>query len=324
MNIQWNPASDQVTVIVDGGPASAVWTLPASWASTFFGGATSVYYGWGASTGGATNYEQVEQTSANLNACSAAPTPGTAPTPLALAHNVCGNTPAPTFTPPGPTDTPTKTPTPYPTVCGATPAWVESTILGNTGCAGSGNPISWTYTVPANPGQIMLVQVESTGTVITSATWNGTALTALPGSPQAISGGGDIYTYYMVNPPPGTFVINFPGASGCSWNPTVSVYKNINTASPFGTITSTSNTGSNDVVDTITTTSRLQHHPRLLRLSQRPLDLQRHHRDAAVGRQHQQLLRRRLRLLLQRRRAGALHLELPQHRRSQHLDLRDD
>jgi hypothetical protein len=151
----------------------------------------------------------------------------------------------------------TPTPTPYPTVCGATPAYVSSAKLGSSGCAGSGNPTSFTYTVPTGPGEILLAQVETGNSSLglTGVTWNGVALTQLPGSPVPITGGGDIFTYYMVNPPAGTFTLAFLGVNGCSWNPVVSVYNNVDTSSPFGTITSTSNTGSNKVVDTITTVS---------------------------------------------------------------------
>ena len=148
--------------------------------------------------------------------------------------------------------TPTVTPTPYPTVCGATPAFVQSTVLA-TGCAGSGNPTSFTATVPVGPGQILIAQVESTGPVLSGVSWNGAALTQLAGSPMPITSG-NVYTYYMVNPPPGTFLLNFNVTSGCSWNAVATIYKNIDTSSPFGTIKA--NTGNSlTFADTITTTS---------------------------------------------------------------------
>jgi hypothetical protein len=186
------------------------------------------------------------------------PTPSVTSTPTSTVTPSPSDTPS--YTPGEGSSTPTPTaigtpPTPIPTVCGAAPAFVESAVLANTGCAGNGNPVGWVYTVPANPGEIMLVQVESTGPVITSVTWNGVALKALPGSPHAGLEGGKIYTYYRVDPEPGTFEINFPGAVGCSWNPTVSVYKNIDTADPFGAIHSSSGSGEDAVIDTITTTS---------------------------------------------------------------------
>jgi hypothetical protein len=132
--------------------------------------------------------------------------------------------------------TPTVTPTPYPTVCGATPAFVQSSVVAG-GCAGNGNPTSFTYTIPANGGQILLAQVESTVPVLSGVSWNGAALSQLPGSPVAIPSG-NIYTYYMINPPPGTFTLAYNITSGCSWNAVATVYKNIDTASPFGTIKS--------------------------------------------------------------------------------------
>jgi len=147
--------------------------------------------------------------------------------------------------------TPPPTPTPYPTVCGNTPAFVQSSVIAN-GCAGSGNPTSFSYTVPANPGELLLAQVESTGPVLSGVTWNGSSLTQLPGSPVPISGG-NIYTYYMVNPPAGTFTLAFSVTNGCSWNVVASVYKNIDTTSPFGAIQSSSGNASN-FVDAITTT----------------------------------------------------------------------
>jgi hypothetical protein len=37
----------------------------------------------------------------------------------------------------------TPTPTPYPTACGVTPSFFQSSILNNSGCTGSGNPTTW-------------------------------------------------------------------------------------------------------------------------------------------------------------------------------------
>jgi hypothetical protein len=100
---------------------------------------------------------------------------------------------------------------------------------------------------------ILLAQVESTGPVLSGVTWNGTALTQLSGSPVAISSG-NLYTYYLVNPAPGTFLINYLATSGCSWNAAATVFENVNTASPFGAIKANSGSSST-FADGITTTN---------------------------------------------------------------------
>jgi hypothetical protein len=148
--------------------------------------------------------------------------------------------------------TPPPTPTPYPTVCGAIPAFVQSSILA-TGCAGNGSPTSFSYTIPSDPGEILLVQQESTGPVLSGVTWDGLPLTQLPGSPYTTSGP-TIYTYYLVNPPAGTFMLNLNTTSGCSWNPVATVFDNVNPASPIGA-TNTSTGNAYGFKDTITTVS---------------------------------------------------------------------
>lgn len=160
--------------------------------------------------------------------------------------------------PPGPTNT--QTPTPYPTVCGATPAFVQSLVVNGvgqpsaSGCLGSGSPVSWPYTVPGGPGQVLIVNVETSASLAGSVTFNGVALNPIPSnSAVAINGGGNLYTYYMLNPPAGTFTLAVPG-SGCSWNIAATLYSNIDTASPFGAISMNSN-NSTTVTENITTTT---------------------------------------------------------------------
>ena len=261
----WDASSRQLSYSFDGF-GRATWNLPANFVATAFGGNANVYYGFTGSTGGAVNYQQVRQTSSTLPVCGPTPT-ANAFTPVPMATVACG-TPIPTFTPPGPTntftltDTPTVSPTPYPTVCGATPAFVQSLVVNGVGqplangCAGSGAPTSWPYAVPAGPGQVLIVQVEANGfTIGSGVTYNGTALTPLPSNATlAIPGGGNIYSFYMVNPPAGTATLAVPGASGCSWNVVATVYKNIDTASPFGAISTNSGTLAT-FTDTITTTT---------------------------------------------------------------------
>ncbi|HXC63705.1 MAG TPA: hypothetical protein VNZ67_05070, partial [bacterium] len=97
VDISWNNATDQLTVSVDG-VARGTWTLPASYVSTIFNNDASVVYGVGASSGGATNYQQFAQTSAIINNCQATPTVVATATLIPLPTNNCGNTPLPTFT----------------------------------------------------------------------------------------------------------------------------------------------------------------------------------------------------------------------------------
>jgi hypothetical protein len=172
------------------------------------------------------------------------------------AQNNCA-TATPTFSP---TNTPTQTPTSYPTVCGGPPAFVQSVILNGvgvsstSGCAGSGNPTSFNYNVPALPGEILIVQVEATAPVLSGVTWaNNETLSALPSdSSVAVTGGGTIYTYYLVEPMPGNFTLAFNITSGCSWNAVASVYDNVNPANPFGAI-NTSGGDATTFADSITT-----------------------------------------------------------------------
>ena len=89
--------------------------------------------------------------------------------------------------------------------------------------------------------------------MLSGVTWNGVALTQLAGSPVAITGGGEIYTYYLVNPAAGTFTLAYNVTSGCSWNAEASVFDNVNTSGPFGTVTSNSGNAAT-FSDTINTT----------------------------------------------------------------------
>jgi hypothetical protein len=83
--------------------------------------------------------------------------------------------------------------------------------------------------------------------------WSGTALTQLAGSPVAITGGGEIYTFYLVNPAVGTNTLAFNVNAGCSWNVVASVYDGVNTTTPFGAVTSNGGNAAT-FVDNITTT----------------------------------------------------------------------
>jgi len=106
--------------------------------------------------------------------------------------------------------------------------------------------------MPSGSGIILLTQVESTGPVLSGVNWNGLSLTAVPGSPVSITGG-EIYSYYLVNPSSGPGTLAFTVTSTCNWNVTASVYQNVNTSSPFGTISSSSGDAST-FVDNISTT----------------------------------------------------------------------
>jgi hypothetical protein len=152
--------------------------------------------------------------------------------------------------------TPTITPTPYPTVCGASPSFVSSQVLNTSGCTGSGNPTSWTFNVPAGPGEVLVVNVENGGSgTITGVTWNGIAMTQLPSDGAvAITGNGTLYTYYMVNPVPGSFLVAPTGINGCGWNVVATLYQNVDTSSPLGAI-STNGGNSTTVTENITTTA---------------------------------------------------------------------
>jgi hypothetical protein len=256
VEIQWTASIQTLSVRVDSSPnLSAAWVLPPSYVTSIFGGDANVYYGWGASSGGTLNYEAFAQTSANPSlGCAPTPTLVATPSPINAPTSACGNTPAPTFTPPGATNTPTKTPTPYPTACGALPALVQSQLLNQGfGCAGSGNPVSWSYTVPSNPGQVLVANVEAVGPTLSGVTYGGFAMTPAPGSPAPIPGGGSIYTYYLANPPAGTFTLAFSVTTGCSWNAVASLYKNVDTANPIGATHANSGNAAT-FTDAITTT----------------------------------------------------------------------
>jgi hypothetical protein len=175
-------------------------------------------------------------------------TTGMPPTATPSPTATCTQSATATVTP-----TATQSPTAYMTPCGATPLFVESSIVA-TGCAGNGNPTSFTYTIPAEPGEILLAQVESGGPVVSGVSYAGTAMTQVPGSPLAISGGGNIYSYYLVSPTSGSNLLNFNVSSGCSWNAVASVFYNINTSNPIGAVHSTSGSGMT-FSDTITTLS---------------------------------------------------------------------
>jgi len=186
---------------------------------------------------------------------------------LAVDINVCYLTPTVTETnasTPTASETPassmsfspsiSNSPTPLvtPTAPTALPAFVTSSVLGS-GCAGNGAATSFVFALPSGPAELLLTQVESTGPVVTGVTWGGIPLAQLGGSPMAISGG-DIYTYYLVNPAPGSHTLNFTPPWGCSWNVVATVYENINTSNPIGAVTSNSG-NSSTFVDSITTTS---------------------------------------------------------------------
>ncbi len=119
----WNAATRTLDVYVDGNQRAS-WTFPATFINDLFGGNPNVYYGFTGSTGGATNYQQVAQTTAYTDPCgyTPVPTPAATATTIPLPTISCG-TPIPTFTPAGPTNTftitqtPTITPTPYPPGC---------------------------------------------------------------------------------------------------------------------------------------------------------------------------------------------------------------
>lgn len=257
VEIRWDAVNLQLSVTVDSASSpSAVWTFPANYLTALLGGNGNVYYGWGASSGGSTNWQQVSQTSANLNACQAAPTPGTAPTPLALAHNVCGNTPAPTFTPPGPTPTWTASPTPYPAGCG-TPVLANAAspaTLNLKGCYNAANA-SANFTNPGGANMALLVHIEvgTNGAALPSAvSYGGSALTLVV---QTLGYAGYIATYALKPPVPvGSFpiVVDF-ATSGCSWNVAAELWSGVDPASPIRA--SNGSTGSaQNFTTTLTTT----------------------------------------------------------------------
>jgi hypothetical protein len=147
----------------------------------------------------------------------------------------------------------TNTPGTTPTTCSAAvPGFVQGSVVTNA-CASAN--ASFSYTVPSETNGLLLVQIESGsgGPTVSGVTWNGTALSQITGSPLAISGGGDIYTYYLANPAAGTYSLAFSVTAGCSWNVAAMVYNNVNTSSPFGTITSNSGSAAT-FTDNITTT----------------------------------------------------------------------
>jgi hypothetical protein len=260
VEIIWNSGPATLSVVYDGS-ARVTYTLPSGWQTSIFGGNTNVYYGWTAGTGGSFNNMQVDQSSPNpaSGACANTPTPHPSPV-IAMTIVPCVSPVIPTFTPAAPTNTftplppPTDTPTPYPTVCGALPAFVKSQILNSSGCTGSGNPTTWPFTVPAGAGQVMIVNVETGGGgTISGITFNSLAMTPVPSnSSVAITGGGTLYTYYMVNPPAGTFTLAPTGINGCSWNVVATLYSNVNTASPIGAV-STHSGSSTTVAESLAT-----------------------------------------------------------------------
>lgn len=153
----------------------------------------------------------------------------------------------------------TASPTPVATACGGNPAFVSSTILA-TGCAGNGSNTSFTYTVPAGSNQILLVQVENdtTANAVSGITWDGTPMLTNASLATSVSGwsNGYIDTYYLVNPTAATVTdgINITIVAGCSWNVVATIYKNINTSSPFGTIVSKNNSSASASYDDAITT----------------------------------------------------------------------
>jgi uncharacterized repeat protein (TIGR01451 family) len=104
VEIIYNPGPGTLAILVDGS-SRVTYTLPTGYLSSIFGGASNVYYGWTASTGGTMNIQQVAQMSANPSVCMATATPASGAIPTPPPIYPCGS-----FTP-TPTDTPTATPT---------------------------------------------------------------------------------------------------------------------------------------------------------------------------------------------------------------------
>jgi hypothetical protein len=181
VEISWNAATLAMTVAVDGSQ-SAQWTLPAAYVASIFGGNSSLYYGWGGSNGGATNFEAFSETGSNpALGCAATPTLATTPTPINAPTNLCGNTPAPTSTP-----TPSPAPTLVPeTVISANLTyssddyfdfWINGNQVVNGSVFDAGNP-PVSVAVPAAdfaaPGQPNFIAAEDVNAVanIVGCTW---------------------------------------------------------------------------------------------------------------------------------------------------------
>ena len=240
MCVDWNAGSRTLSISFDGVFRTA-WILPASYLTDTFGGNPNVYYGFTGSTGGATNFQQVEQISGYAG-CAVAPipTPAQTPTPINLPTISCG-TPIPTYTPAGtPTITPTftVTPTPFPAGCG-TPLFVGAQMAFN-GCLNNGAN-TYAHTITVQPNQILIVRVEhNAADTPTSITYGGIPLNlqsagALPGG----MGAGYLRTYYLTNPATGpqNLVVNSTGS--CSWNIAMEVWRNVDMVTPLGTYNGT-------------------------------------------------------------------------------------
>ncbi|HXC65239.1 MAG TPA: hypothetical protein VNZ67_12835, partial [bacterium] len=253
VEIQWTAgATSTLAVSVDGG-LRAQWQFDAATVNAVFNGG-NVWYGFTAASGGATNVQEAGQASSSVSVlgCQATPTPG-AYTPLPNPTNNCGNpTAMPSFTP-SPSSTPnftaTASPTSVPPVCGAPSLvdhwnWVPNVSPGNA-CYSSSNTA--TYTNPGGANTLMLVRVENgVGTSVLPywVGYAGRSLSFLRSDPTY--SGGNLATYYLVNPPSGANSLVLDYVQGaCNFNVVVEVYAGVDQSNPIGAAsTSTGNTSS--------------------------------------------------------------------------------
>src|SRR5207248_452376 len=98
---------------------------------------------------------------------------------------------------------PTYTPTFTPGACGSPPTKVKS---GNIFQGNPGGGISVSYVNPGGSNTLLLVRIETNSTIVPSAvTYNGAGLTKA--NQNTPFDGGLMQTWYLVNPPVGTFNI---------------------------------------------------------------------------------------------------------------------
>ena len=244
MCVTWNAGSRSLSVSFDG-VNRATWTLPADYINTAFGGSSTVYYGFTGSTGGSTNYQQVEQTSADITTCGYTAQPTANATAIPLSYDSCGFTPAPTYTPEGPTNTPTITPTPYPPGCGP-PAMVASSHVGSA-C----NPPATSFNNPGGANGMLLVRIEKGGSGdVTGVSYGGQPMTLV--RQDGTYSGGYLQTWRLLNPPAGNNSLSYTNATGCSYNIVAEMYTGVDQSNPIGG----SNAGqgsSNSITANITT-----------------------------------------------------------------------
>ena len=248
----WAAATRRLSVYVDADPlARAQWDLPAAYATSIFGGSTSLYFGFTAGTGsGGQNFHSFGLISGTVNGgsrdvstftCTAAtPVPGASNTPLVIPTSACGTaTPMPSFTysptPAPPTSTITVSPTPYPPGCG-TPVFQEAKVLAS-GCLGStGTVTTGVYSFASQPNQLLVLRINtsSNGGTPTGVSFGGSSMALFASSLVGQSDDRHMYTYYLASPPTsGSVSFSYPNAN-CSWNIVTELYKNVDVSNPVG------------------------------------------------------------------------------------------